>query len=959
MTRTVLIVEDNTSTRQQIRFALEKDGYAVVEAGSGTAALEAARSARPDLILQDLVLPDADGFALVAALREGDASAVPIVALSGFMSRLDEARLRAAGFDDVVSKPIEGSHLRRIVRGFFPEPVADEERYGAGRRLLLVDHDAVQRKLGSYRFARLGFDVVQAGDGNDALALARAEAPDAIVADVLVPGLDGFELCAALRSEGALASVPIVLMTATYVEAADRALARELGADDYVMRTPELHAVAVALRPLLEARPPTAALRSAADPGLRYERARRATRQLEKQVVLHAGLTQRHAMLSVEHAILSAVAGALAAGRDVEVALDTAMRACFDAGGISGGILFTYGPTASTTRFVGIEPARAEDVRDEMERAGVELRERASGVAPFRVATATLGAELAELLRGDRLFAPIVHEDTVLGGVLLGVDRDLDEDRIAFAAAVAGQLALALALARSFDHLAETSRVEGARVRLLRAVLDAIGDPIVVIDKRYGVSHWNRAAVETVALAPTSPDPAAWPREQGIYHTDQTTLLPWDRLPAVRALRGEAVDREEMFHRPTAEPEGRWMSAHARPVRAEGDDVDAAVVIYRDVTAEKQAQARQLESDRLASIGLVAAGIAHEINNPLTALIAELDMALEDAHAGVSGGDLGEGLRFAREAAERVRVIVRDVTVFARGDSDVPAPVDPTRALESSIRMASPEIRERAIVLRDLEPLPTVDASESRLGQIFLNLIINAAQSLAPRPGRTNEIRVRTRTRADGFASIEIEDTGCGMSAEVKARLFTPFFTTKRATGTGLGLSITQRLVVAIGGRVEVESVPGEGTTFRVLLPPSREVTRRASSSRAPAPLTRAARVLVVDADPMVRQTVARALARHHEVRAESSAESALAHLRTGAAYDVLLLDPVMPTMSGIEFHAHVSAIDPALAERIVFVTGAIMSAEVRSFLDRGTNVRLEKPFDGGQLRAIVEQRIG
>src|SRR5688500_2472929 len=220
--RRVLLVEDNPITRKLVRFALQQEEIELAEAVDARSAIDMATAGRPDLILQDLLLPDMDGFALAAALRQvPQLRGVPILAFSGLLSQLDEKRIAGAGFTDFVTKPIEPSKLVRVIRAHLPSLETPKTSFGHGRRIVLVDDDDVQRKLSVFKLARLGFDVVDAADGHAALVAARAKTPAAIITDAMMPGLDGFGLCAAVRQDPALQQVPIVMLTSTYVDDAD------------------------------------------------------------------------------------------------------------------------------------------------------------------------------------------------------------------------------------------------------------------------------------------------------------------------------------------------------------------------------------------------------------------------------------------------------------------------------------------------------------------------------------------------------------------------------------------------------------------------------------------------------------------------------------------------------------------------------------------------------------------
>jgi PAS domain S-box-containing protein len=245
------------------------------------------------------------------------------------------------------------------------------------------------------------------------------------------------------------------------------------------------------------------------------------------------------------------------------------------------------------------------------------------------------------------------------------------------------------------------------------------------------------------------------------------------------------------------------------------------VVALRDITDRKAQQARQLLTDRMVSLGTLAAGAAHEINNPLAYTMANIAIVLKGAK-GDGGAALSssavELLRDAEEGCERIRSIVRDLSTFSRGGSDVLEPVDVESVLELSIRMAEPVTRGRARVVRDYAEVGPVRANRTQLGQVFLNLLLNAAQAIPAGSVEGHEIRIAT-SEHQGRVVVAVHDTGVGIEAGVLSRIFVPFFTTKAQEGTGLGLSVCHGIVTQLGGEIDVESAPGEGSTFRVVLP--------------------------------------------------------------------------------------------------------------------------------------------
>jgi signal transduction histidine kinase len=380
---------------------------------------------------------------------------------------------------------------------------------------------------------------------------------------------------------------------------------------------------------------------------------------------------------------------------------------------------------------------------------------------------------------------------------------------------------------------------------------------------------------------------------------------------------------------------------------------------------QRRMQEQLLIADRMASVGTLAAGVAHEINNPLAALIANLEFSMEElGRPDNDANRLAEvraPLQDAREAADRVRMIVRDLKVFSRsGDEERCGPVDLRRVLESSLRMAWNEIRHRARLEKDFADIAPAWGNESRLGQVFLNLVINAAQALPDGRSDQNEIRVVTRQQGDRVV-VEVRDTGAGIPPEVLPHIFDPFFTTKPAgVGTGLGLAICHRIVTNLGGSITVDSKVGKGTVFTVSLP----ITQEKGTTDPSLPVVnlergRRGKILVIDDEPMINVILRRMLGRDHDVTSASSVREAIERLANEDEHpDLVLCDLMMPEMTGMDLHAELSRTNPSLAQRIVFMTGGAFTPRAREFLDQVPNARVEKPFEVQSLRALLQQLL-
>ena len=386
-----------------------------------------------------------------------------------------------------------------------------------------------------------------------------------------------------------------------------------------------------------------------------------------------------------------------------------------------------------------------------------------------------------------------------------------------------------------------------------------------------------------------------------------------------------------------------------------------ALAIIHDTSARKRDEAQVRLTDRLSAMGALAAGVAHEINNPLSFVLGNVEWALERLEHGESPQAVASALEEARDGARRVQSIVRDLKTFSRSEheSESRRPVDVLPVLRSSLNIARNQLRHRARLATDLQPVPAVEGSEQRLGQVFLNLLINAAQAIPRNAAAEHDIFVGTRTAPDGSVIIEVRDSGEGMTPEVMRRIFDPFFTTKAGEGTGLGLPICHAIVRSLGGRIEVESEPGRGSTFRVVLPPAtRGVVDGVEASAPRGGAARPGRVLIVDDEPLVASSMARLLGRAHQVITVTSARDALTRIEDGEDFDVILCDLMMPEMTGMELWAALARARPGVEQRMVFITGGTFTDRAREFLETTANAWLEKPFEAGTLRDTVADQM-
>lgn len=401
----------------------------------------------------------------------------------------------------------------------------------------------------------------------------------------------------------------------------------------------------------------------------------------------------------------------------------------------------------------------------------------------------------------------------------------------------------------------------------------------------------------------------------------------------------------------------------------EGDEY--LLGVCRDVTEQRriEEELRHAEetlrvSDRLITVGTLAAGIMHEINNPLSYVLGNVEYVrdrfeeLADTLPEDVAAELGTSLREADHGAERMSRIVRDLRTFSRRDDDSVSPVAVNQVLDSSINIAMNEIRQRAQVERAYGDDLLVLANEPRLGQVFLNILINAAQAIEPGDSQSQRITVRTAREEPGGVVVEIQDTGAGMSREVMERIFDPFFTTKPiGEGTGLGLAICRNIVESLGGRIDATSEPGAGSGFRIWLPatsaqPQQQATRpRARASE------RGGRVLIVDDDAHAARALRRSLADHDGV-IETDGQRGLERF-CAEHFDVVFCELRMPDFGGMELYDAVAARCPERLGRIVLVTSGPLAPALEERIEAADIPSIAKPYDANEVRRLVDERLG
>jgi len=406
---------------------------------------------------------------------------------------------------------------------------------------------------------------------------------------------------------------------------------------------------------------------------------------------------------------------------------------------------------------------------------------------------------------------------------------------------------------------------------------------------------------------------------------------------------------------PATSFEERFVSRDGRPLIGEvralaimHDGLPMQMAIVRDLTARREIEQKLLTADRLSSLGTLAAGVGHEINNPLTYISTNLALARKETKT----EGIREMLDDAYEGVQRVARIVEGLNTFARRRRSTDTQIDIRRAIDTAVKLVGHQVRHRANFVVDVDDaLPRVAGSEDDIIQVLVNILINASHAIEEAPRREHSITVTARHR-DSYLVVTVDDTGTGIPASHQNRLLEPFFTTKPVgKGTGLGLSICHGIIKGLRGELTLENRE-VGARAQILLPllasPASDPTALAENPTPRSAISKGMRILVIDDDPMVRRSLRRLLAQH-DVAVASDGERGL-EACAAQSYDLVLCDVMMPGISGTEVLTHLAKDNPAQAERVVLITGGVFAADERKRVDAlGARV-LQKPITPEQL---------
>jgi PAS domain S-box-containing protein len=495
----------------------------------------------------------------------------------------------------------------------------------------------------------------------------------------------------------------------------------------------------------------------------------------------------------------------------------------------------------------------------------------------------------------------------------------------------------------------------------------------ILVEKSTDIIFSFNAASEFIYVSPSIKNVLGYSPEDISGQSLDSLIHPEDLLGLQQAIQrniknGSQTLGGNLIRVRNVSGDWRWHNTSGNAVYDGDGNFQYFLAISRDITAQKEAEkekqsieAKAQVASRLAAIGEMAAGIAHEINNPLTGVIGFSELVLDNPGL---PKDIKENVQIIADNAKRVGDIVKRLLTFARQAKPVKVSVNLNELIDNTLKLREYVLKTNNIIVvtrfdQDL-PLSVIDPGQMQ--QVFLNLIVNAEQAMKGAHGK-GILTITTEKQADGFR-ICFQDDGPGIKTENMGRIFEPFFTTKEVgEGTGLGLSLSRSILLEHGGSMSVESDFGHGATFILELPlrepaQPKDAAQMSQSKEIPA-VNKKGRILVVDDEIGVRELLKKVMKEMgHSVDVISDAGSAMELIDAGTMYDLILADIRMPGMNGVELCTLILRKMPEMKNKIIVITGDIIGADIKEFLKLNKLEYLAKPFDIKRLKEKIDAVI-
>jgi len=760
-------------------------------------------------------------------------------------------------------------------------------------KALIVDDREEDRKLLRYNLEWHGYQVVEADNGQVALELARREMPDLVIADALMPVMDGFQLLREIRKDPALDRVPFIFYSSVYTGEREEELALSLGAQAYITKPKDADQIwAEIARISATGRPGPAAPPAGANPGdeaflTQYSKIV-ATKLEEKVRELEE--TNRSLTLSERRYrnLFASLRDAVIISDLSRIVVDVNQPALFDIFGYRSNEVL-----GQSTALFYADPA-------DFARVGHEVFSPTA--RPGRLLELRLRRKSGEVFDAEIYALKMLGDDGEHTGNV-GVIRDITERK------------------RSAKMLAQREAEFKRISQEFHVLLDAIPDSLMLIDRQFRVVWANKAAAQMVGA------PLETLAGRRCYQLGSERSAPCEDCPALETFStGKPVSES------TTGSDGRAWDIQTAPLVDESGAVNRVIEVKRDVTEHKKLEVQYLHAQKMESVGTLAGGVAHDFNNILTAIIGHGQLARMKME---TGHPLRIHLDGILEAADRAAHLTRDLLLFSRKQVNERKAIDLNEVVARSgtflQRIVRDDVMLKCILVGGALP---VLADRHQLGQILMNLAVNACDAM-PQGGEfilqtERALLDEEAAQAQGhgkpgpYALLTISDTGEGFDDATKQHIFEPFFTTKEVgRGTGLGLAVVYGIVKQHDGFIGVRSEPGRGATFSIYLPLLSEMMQEGAAAIEDAPLDLGSEtILLAEDDALVRNLMANVLAEagYTVIEAVDGGDAVRKFREHPEAIDLLLFDLVMPRMSGKEAYDLIAGERPEI--KIIFASG-------------------------------------
>ncbi|GFO59210.1 hypothetical protein GMST_15350 [Geomonas silvestris] len=760
-------------------------------------------------------------------------------------------------------------------------------------KALIVDDREEDRRLLRYNLEWHGYQVLEAANGEVALELARRDKPDLVIADALMPVMDGFQLLREIKKDVSLEAVPFIFYSSVYTSEREEELALSLGALAYITKPKDADQIWEEIARLtaggLPAPAPSAPqAASPDDETFLTQYSRIVATKLEEKVreleeansgLSHSERRYRNLFASLRDAVVISDLS-----RQV---IDVNQPACRD--------LFGY----QTEELLGQSTALFyADPRD-FERVGQEVFSHPG--QEDRLLELKLRRKSGELFDAEVYALKMLDDDGKVAGTI-GVVRDITERK------------------QSAEKLAQREAEFRRISREFHALLDAIPDSLLLIDREFRVIWANEAAARSVG---TTPEQLSG---RFCYTLGSERSTPYEDCPALKTF-----DTGKPVSESVTGKDGRTWEIQTAPLLDEAGGVISVIEVKRDVTEHKRLEAQYLQAQKMESIGTLAGGVAHDFNNILTAIIGYGQLARMKM---APGDPLRHNIDGILEAADRAAHLTKDLLLFSRKQENERKVVDLNEVVAKSgtflRRVISDDVVLKCVHIGGALP---VLADRHQLGQVLMNLAVNACDAM-PQGGELvlqtervvlsdDFVQARGLGRPGSYALLTASDTGEGFDESLGQHIFEPFFTTKEVgKGTGLGLAVVYGIVKLHEGFITAYSEPGRGTTFSIYLPLLSEASQEDAVLREAPPARGSETILLAEDDLLVRNLVASVLqeAGYVVIEAVDGSDAVQKFREAPDAIDLLLFDLVMPRMSGKEAYDQIAKDRPGT--KVIFASG-------------------------------------